>query len=105
MTETFPRGSGLALDLQNLKPKISIKGAELENNTFSQVLDEINLAPSDLLQRIQGLIERSYLPWVLQLGFVHGFSAPFVWSSGELVKGVGFKQHDVFIWYQGQEHT
>ena len=25
----------------------------------SQVLDEINLAPSDLLQRVQGLIERS----------------------------------------------
>ena len=70
---------------------ISIKGAELENNTFSQVLDEINLAPSDLLQRIQGLIERSYLPWVLQLGFVHGFfSAPFVWRSGELPKGVEF---------------
>ena len=27
-----------------------------------KVLDEINLAPSDLLQRIQGLIERSNLP-------------------------------------------
>ena len=25
----------------------------------SEVLDEINLAPSDLLQRVQGLIERS----------------------------------------------
>ncbi|CAK9060279.1 unnamed protein product [Durusdinium trenchii] len=36
-----------------------VKGTQL---AFESVLDEINLAPSDLLQRIQGLIERAQMP-------------------------------------------